>query len=172
MDNKFDEPGKKLAPSVGGAFGTGYHVLLGTPTILPTEVINVPQNHGTVFVTPQVFSTNGVVYGLIDLNWFFNQVYNLMNALHIPPEILPIFLSDNGLLYQDNSYADCCTWARHGTSGGLPSNGNANVNTYIWASYLEPGNVHQAQENSDRRAAGYHRSQSRGLRVDERPVQP
>jgi hypothetical protein len=121
------------------AIGSGYHVLLGAPVILPTEAIDVPQNHGTAFVTSQVFNTNGVVYGLIDLNWFFNQVYNLMNALHIPPEILPIFLSDNGLLYQNNSYANCCTWARHGTSGGLPSNGNANVNTYIWGSYLEPG---------------------------------
>ena len=126
------------------AFGSGYHVLLRTPAILPTEVINVPQNHGTAFVTTQVINHDGVVYCLLDANWFRSQLNNLINALHIPPEILPIFLSDNALLYQNNSYSQCCGIGFHSAGnmlngGSIDSNGNADVNTFIWASYLEPG---------------------------------
>jgi hypothetical protein len=67
-----------------------------------------------------------------------------MNALHIPPQWLPIFLSDNGLLYQNNDYSQCCTVGFHGAGnfhngGSVDSNGNADVNTFIWVSYLEPG---------------------------------
>jgi hypothetical protein len=138
--------GDVLMRAQANALGSGYHVLLGPPTILPTEVINVPQNHGTAFVTSQVFNTNGVVYALIDINWFASQINNLMNALHIPPEWLPIFLSDNGLLYKYNDYSQCCTWGFHGAGtmnnsgrASVDSNGNAEVNTFIWASYLEPG---------------------------------
>jgi hypothetical protein len=80
---------------------------------------------------------------LVDINWFRSQINNLMNALHVPPEWLPIFLSDNGLLYKNNDYSQCCGWGYHaaGNPGGgsVDSNGNANVNTWIWASYLEPG---------------------------------
>lgn len=126
------------------AFGSGYHVLLGTPTILPTEVINVPQNHGSAFVTSQVFNNDGVVYSLIDANWFESQLNNLINTLHIPPEWLPIFLSDNVFLYLNNSYSQCCVTGFHGAGnllngGSIDSNGNADVNTFIWDSYLEPG---------------------------------
>ena len=135
--------GDVVMQAQANALGSGYHVLLGTPTILPTQVINVPQNHGTAFVTSQVFNTNGVVYGLIDLNWFYNQLINIMNAQHVPPEMLPIFLSDNGLLYRNNDYSQCCAWGFHYAgnqgSGPINSSGNANVNTFIWASYLEPG---------------------------------
>jgi hypothetical protein len=136
--------GDVVMQAQANALGSGYHVLLGTPTILPTEVINVPQNHGTAFVTSQVFNNDGVVYGLLDFNWFLGQLQNLMNALHIPPQTLPIFLSDNGLLYQNNSYSQCCGWGLHGAGnfhsiGSVDSNGNADVNTFIWASYLEPG---------------------------------
>jgi hypothetical protein len=135
--------GDVLMRAQAKALGSGYHVLLEPPTILPTEVINVPQNHGTAFVTSQVFNTNGVVYGLVDINWFRSQINNLMNALHSPPEWLPIFLSDNGFLYKNNDYSQCCGWGYHaaGNPGGgsVDSNGNANVNTWIWASYLEPG---------------------------------
>ena len=136
--------GDVVMQAEANALGSGYHVLLGTPTILPTEVINVPQNHGTAFITSQVFNNDGVVYGLIDGNWFRGQLDNLMNALHIPPHWLPIFLSDNGLLYQNNSYSQCCGVGFHGAGnfhngGSVDSNGNADVNTFIWASYLEPG---------------------------------
>jgi hypothetical protein len=136
--------GDVVMQAEANAFGTGYHVLLGTPTILPTEVINVPQNHGTAFVTSQVLNNDGVVYGLIDANWFESQLNNLINALHIPPEWLPIFLSDNALLYQNNSYSQCCITGFHGAGnmlngGSTDSNGNADVNTFIWDSYLEPG---------------------------------
>ena len=135
--------GDVIMQAEANAIGSGYHVLLGPPTILPTEVINVPQNHGTAFVTSQVFNNDGVVYGLIDGNWFRAQLDNFMNALHIPPEILPIFLSDNGLVYQNNSYSQCCGVGFHATGsfggGSVDSNGNANVNTHIYAAYLEPG---------------------------------
>jgi hypothetical protein len=70
--------GDAVMQAEANAFGSGYHVLLGTPTILPTEVINVPQNQGTAFVTSQVFNNDGVVYGLIDANWFSGQLQNLM----------------------------------------------------------------------------------------------
>lgn len=136
--------GDVLMQAQANALGSGYHVLLEPPTILPTEVINVPQNHGTAFVTSQVFNTNGVVYALVDFNWFASQINNLINALHVPPDWLPIFLSDNALLYKNNDYSQCCTWGFHGAGnlhniGSVDSNGNADVNTFIWASYLEPG---------------------------------
>jgi hypothetical protein len=38
--------GDVLMRAQAKALGSGYHVLLEPPTILPTEVIDVPQNHG------------------------------------------------------------------------------------------------------------------------------
>jgi hypothetical protein len=139
--------GDAVMQAQANAFNSGYHVLLGTPTVLPAQVINVPQNHGTAFITSQVFNNDGVAYCLIDSTWFLSQVNNLMNALHIPPEALAMFISDNALLYGE-TYSQCCTWGFHGAgnfhfttggSGPVDSNGNAEVNTFIWASYLEPG---------------------------------
>jgi hypothetical protein len=117
--------GDVIMRSQANALGSGYHVLLGTPTILPTQVINVPQNHGTAFITSQVFNTDGVVYGLIDINWFISQISNLINALHIPPEWLPIFLSDNGLLYKNNDYSQCCGWGFHSARSVRAKRGHA-----------------------------------------------
>lgn len=59
--------------------GGGYHVLLGQPTVLPTQTITVPTGH------PITGSIKGVTYGLIDDDWFNNIVLNVPAQLHAGP---------------------------------------------------------------------------------------
>src|SRR3954469_8449228 len=49
-----------------GITGSGYHVKLGTPTVLPTVTINVPRNQGLLLVG----SVSHARIGLMEFHWF------------------------------------------------------------------------------------------------------
>jgi hypothetical protein len=114
-----------------------YHVIL-RPNVLPPVTINVPHNQGTLLV-----SGRGVVFADVDIGWWSAQIKNLTtqaDATH-----LPIYLTDNVLLFVGKNVLNCCVIGYHGTSpvgngaGSGNSNGNAVVQTFAWASWVQPG---------------------------------
>jgi hypothetical protein len=116
--------------------GTGYHVILH-PNLLPAQTIVVPNNQGTL-----ITSGRGVVGADINVSWWSGQIHNLEN--NADPTHLPIYLTDQVLLYQGKP-GNCCIIGYHGTratgfgTGSANSNGNAKVQTFAWASWVQPG---------------------------------
>jgi len=114
-----------------------YHVYLHA-NVLPAVTINVPQNQGTLLE-----SGRGVIFGDVDITWWSSQIKNLENqadATH-----LPLYLTNNVMLYTGNNPFNCCVIGYHGTmptglgAGSTNSNGNSVVQTFAWASYVQPG---------------------------------
>jgi len=117
--------------------GSAYHLRLH-PNVLPAVTINVPRNQGTLLV-----SGRGVVFADVDIGWWSSQINALLNkadATH-----LPLVLTDNVLLFDSNDPSSCCVIGYHGTravgigGGSANSNGNAVVQTFAWASWVQPG---------------------------------
>jgi hypothetical protein len=117
--------------------GTNYHLILH-PNIRPTVTIDVPQNQGTLLI-----SGRGVVFADVDIGWWSSQIQNLeskADATH-----LPVYLTNNVMLFTGKSVFNCCVIGFHGTrasgfgGGSSNSNGNAVVQTFAWASWVQPG---------------------------------
>lgn len=116
--------------------GSGYHVLLGTPTILPEATFDVPANLADVHR----------ISARIDIGWFSDRLNELMNSLHLDPHTLPIFATYNTLLYTNNNPAACCVLGFHGAprpqcrvTCAVNGNGAQPVQTFIYESWLSPG---------------------------------
>jgi hypothetical protein len=114
-----------------------YHLILH-PNVLPTVTIDVPQNQGVLLE-----SGRGVVFADISYSWWSAQINNLeqtADATH-----LPIYLTNNVLLHTGSNVLNCCVIGYHGTraagngGGSNNSNGNAVVQTFAWASWVQPG---------------------------------
>jgi hypothetical protein len=114
-----------------------YHLILN-PHVLPAVTIDVPQNQGTLLQ-----SGRGVIFADVDIGWWSSTINNLeqsADATH-----LPLYLTNNVLLFDGNNIFNCCVIGYHGTraagngGGSSNSNGNAVVQTFAWASYLQPG---------------------------------
>jgi len=120
--------------------GSSYHLNLAQPTVHAPVTLTVPQSKGSAYAT-----SAGVVYGLADSTWFNGRVSELLGQLGIDPTHLPIFLTNNVMLYV-GSVANCCIIGYHGAAvvnghGGGPSNGNGaqGVQTFAYAAYTAPG---------------------------------
>lgn len=120
--------------------GSAYHLVLGRPTIFPTVTLKVPKGKGDALINGR-----GVILGLADINWFSTNVQSLMGSQHTDPTHLPIFLTDNVMLYI-GTLGNCCVIGYHGAAkatglGGGPTNGNGNqgVQTFAYAAYSRPG---------------------------------
>jgi hypothetical protein len=117
--------------------GSAYHLKL-TPHVLPTVTIDVPSNEGTLLQ-----SGRGVVFADINISWWSAQIQNL--ETRADPTHLPIYLTDNVLLHIGKNVLNCCVIGFHGTraaglgGGSNNSNGNAKVQTFAWASWIQPG---------------------------------
>ena len=116
---------------------SGYHLLLH-PNVLPTVTIDVPSNQGVLLE-----SGRGVVFAVISISWWAAQIQNLettADATH-----LAIYLTNNVLLHIGSNIYNCCVIGFHGTQaagfggGSANSNGNAVVQTFAWASWVQPG---------------------------------
>jgi hypothetical protein len=116
---------------------SSYHLRLN-PHVMPAVTINVPQNQGTLLQ-----SGRGVIFADVDITWWSSQIKNLENqadATH-----LPIYLTQSVMLYTGNNPGNCCVIGYHGTMptglgyGSGNSNGNAVLQTFAWASYVQPG---------------------------------
>jgi hypothetical protein len=121
--------------------GTNYHVLL-SPAVHDPITIVVPSGRGTL-----IQSTRGVVAGDVNITWWSAVIQNLDNSLGFnDPTHLPVYLTNNVLLYSGTNPANCCVIGFHGASevvgkgtGSGHGNGNQPVQTFAWASYVTPG---------------------------------
>jgi hypothetical protein len=116
---------------------SGYHLILH-PNVLPAVTINVPNNQGVLLQ-----SGRGVVFADVNISWWSAQIQNLETAAD--PTHLALYLTNNVLLYTGHNVANCCVIGYHGTraagfgAGSTNSNGNAQVQTFAWASWVQPG---------------------------------
>ena len=109
-----------------------YHLRL-QPNVLPAITVNVPANHGTLLQ-----SGRGVIFADVNYGWWVSQIKNLLTKAD--PTHLPIYLTDNVLLFQGKDIFNCCVIGFHGAATqNTGSNGNAKVQTFAWASYISPG---------------------------------
>lgn len=102
---------------------TNYHVLLGTPTVLPTRTLVVPSADGSVG------NEFGVTVGLADINWFDTQINNVIkHYTQITPSSLVIFVTYDSYLTE---FGSCCIGGYHSATGSQ---------TYAHFTYLDhPG---------------------------------
>jgi hypothetical protein len=117
-----------------GKTGSGWHTMLGQPTVQPTATIDVPKNQGFTVVG----SSSHATIGLMSYSWFSSKLQNLINTRHISPRVLPIFLVNNTFLYIGTT-DNCCVLGYHGARSSLNGNGQQQVNTYMFASYSVQG---------------------------------
>ena len=116
---------------------SNYHLYLH-PNVKPTVTINVPSNQGTLLQ-----SGRGVIFADINIAWWAAQINNLETTAD--PTHLPIYLTDSVLLHIGKDIFNCCVIGFHGTKasgsggGSSNSNGNAKVQTFAWASWVQPG---------------------------------
>ena len=87
---------------------TGYHVLLGTPTIEPVQAYTVPKGDGGTT------SFDNITVLTADINWFDTQIEGLLKTLAIPANSLPIFLTTQTYL---TSGGGCCIGGYHSYTG-------------------------------------------------------
>jgi hypothetical protein len=117
--------------------GSNYHLILH-PNVLPAVTINVPNNQGVLLQ-----SGRGVIFADISISWWAAQIQNLETSAD--PTHLPIYLTNNVLLHIGSNVFNCCVIGFHGTrasgngGGSNNSNGNAKVQTFAWASWVQPG---------------------------------
>jgi hypothetical protein len=116
---------------------SSYHLMLH-PNVLPTVTIDVPSSQGTLLQ-----SGRGVVFASVSISWWAAQIQNLESTAD--PTHLPIYLTDNVMLHFGSNPLNCCVIGFHGTraagsgGGSNNSNGNAKVQTFAWASWVQPG---------------------------------
>jgi hypothetical protein len=119
------------------AGSSSYHLRLH-PNVLPAVTINVPRNQGVLLQ-----SGRGVIFADINISWWASKIQNL--ETQADPTHLPIYLTDNVLLHIGQDVFNCCVIGFHGTratgygGGSNNGNGNAKVQTFAWASWVQPG---------------------------------
>jgi hypothetical protein len=94
-----------------GGSASGYHVLLGTPTVTATKTLKVPAGNGGVF------TAFGVTVIGANINWFDPKIEALITKLKIPTNALPIFVTTQTYLLSSNNTADCCIGGYHSVNG-------------------------------------------------------
>ena len=119
-----------------------WHTLLGAPTVYPTQVVVVPQNHGSFVPASATRSARGRV----DYQWIVQKWANTFNQLGIPATTLPIFLTHDILLtFPNGSYA----LGFHNSFHSNGSNGEQKVQTWIWVSWTDPNMIYPQQDIRD-----------------------
>jgi hypothetical protein len=110
----------------GVSTNTGYHVLLGVPTVAAEQTITVSRNQGKVITNP--FAPGNV--GSMGINAFDSQLQTFMRNLssQINPGVLPIFITYNVFL----TSGGCCIGGYHSANGSQPSG-----QTYSYATYVD-----------------------------------
>ena len=108
-----------------------YHVYLA-PNVQSPITITVPGNEGTLLAT-----TVGVVFPDVSYDWWVSQIKHLITTAQ--PTHLPLYLTNNLMLYTGHSVFNCCVIGFHGATSSAHGNGNQFVQTYAWASWVQPG---------------------------------
>jgi hypothetical protein len=134
--------------------GTGYHVKISNDSVLPTQTLDVPANQGLAYQRPvgawreaNGYGPTDTITGVANYQWFSAQVQNMIKGLHVDPTTVPVFLTDNVLLYSGNkNYTNCCVIGYHGagivpgySSGPGNGQGQNAVQTYMYSAWTTPG---------------------------------
>jgi hypothetical protein len=154
MGGDTTQVGDAFVRSQWNKIGTGYHVRLVNDRVFPTQTLNVPAVKGLAYQRPvgawreaNGYGTTDTVTGVADASWFSSYLQGLMNSLHISATTVPIFLTDNVLLYEGHeNYLNCCILGYHGAgmpighgAGSANGNGKQPVQTFIYAAWATPG---------------------------------
>jgi hypothetical protein len=133
--------GDAFARAQFGKVGTGYHVILGQPRVSETVSIQVPEGQGVAVLSPL-----GVMVGRVDATWFRARLAELIDEMELRPTVLPIFLTNNVVLYSDSNFSHCCALGGHGA--GSPASdapislaGKEKIRTFVFAAYLTPNGL-------------------------------
>jgi len=107
---------------------TGYHVLLGSPTILTEQTITVTRAQGKVINNP--FGSGKI--GEMTINAFDAKLQTFMHGFsQINPGVLPLFVTYDIYLTQGG----CCIGGYHSANAAQPAG-----QTYSYATYVDsPG---------------------------------
>ncbi len=126
---------------------SGYHVNLGQPTVAAPVTIKVPANQGLAFQ-----NSGHVPLGLVSISWFSGQIQSLMGQMHVDPTHVPIFLTDNVMLYIGNT-SNCCVIGYHGATkapgngtGPSGAQGSQQLQTFAYAAYTTPGTFNPSRD--------------------------
>jgi hypothetical protein len=111
-----------------------WHVLLGRPAVFATHTLTVPPEQGFEFTG----TGSGAPIGLVNLDWFAQQIRSLLVALNVDSRTLPIFLTYNSFLFSGTPKT-CCVIGFHSAIASPGPNNTENVNTFVWASYSDRG---------------------------------
>jgi hypothetical protein len=111
-----------------------WHVLLGRPAVFATHTLTVPPEQGFEFTG----TGSGAPIGLVNLEWFAQQIRSLLAALNVDSRTLPIFLTYNSFLFSGTPKT-CCVMGFHSALASPGPDNTENVNTFVWASYSDRG---------------------------------
>lgn len=122
-----------------------YHLTLNT--VVHDEItIVVPKANATLLQ-----SGRGVIFADVNYKWWGTRITNLLGSLgYVDPTHLPIFLTNDVLLYEGKNPSNCCVIGFHGAKN-QSSNGQGNqpVQTFAWASWVSPGLYSRANGGTD-----------------------
>src|SRR5579859_326450 len=107
-----------------------YHVLLSKPQVLPTLSLTVPVAKG---VTGKLQGAT-VTIGLVDVNWYDNELRSQLIPRHISTKSLTIFLVHNVFKSPDITTGSCCIGGYHNAVKI-----NHHLFTYAESTYNDPG---------------------------------
>ena len=110
----------------------GYHVKLGTPTVMATHVVHIPASSGAVI------RTNSGYAGVVETNYLLNLISHLPHTLGVKTSTLPIMVSHDvygGSIPPGNSFY----YGFHGNSQISSSGGTLTVQLYVWSSWIDAG---------------------------------
>jgi len=127
---------------------SGYHVKINNVGVTSTQTVTVPAADGLAYQRPVGAwrTANGMptdtIAGVADFGWFVNYILGVMDNLNVGPDVVPIFLTDNVMLY-DGSYLNCCTIGFHGTPSQAATTAAAQAadaqQTLMFAAWTTPG---------------------------------
>jgi hypothetical protein len=119
-----------------------YHLKLNPVTHDAITVV-VPSGKGTLLQ-----SGRGVIFVDVNSQWWATRIQNLIGSIdYIDPTHLPIFLTNDVVLFSGTNPLNCCVIGFHSAgpapshtnNGPMNGNGNQPVQTYAWASWVSPG---------------------------------
>ena len=116
-----------------------YHLNL-VPHVQPGITIDVPSGNGFL-----VQSGRGVIFADVTAAWWGSRIENLMQSAD--PHHLPLYWTSNVLLQVGpKPLVNCCIIGFHGAgevnghgTGSVNGNAGQHVQTFAWASWLQPG---------------------------------
>jgi len=102
---------------------TGYHVLLGTPTVAAVQTLTLTSKTGSV---KNPFGNQSVI--VANINTIDSTITSLITSLKVPAGTFPLFIGANNYLYSGSYNSGCCIGGYHSvTSAGEP---------YSYSSYI------------------------------------